>query len=262
VMTRAELSNRQSREKRDGHREFHRHLSLNDVLEGFLENGKSADQGSRNADYADMRKRLPQSKPNRRRRQGHKSNADKLCPVHLLPVFFVLSAKTRFVQFRPNRSLPSRLAVTGQRAMTFAFPKLIPWLAAKPQLGWRRILFRGRIFLPMATRNPTLEYLTTTKIGEKGQLTVPKQFREDLGLGNGAPFAVLRLGDGLILLPEQQRFEQLCQQVSSSLTAAGLTSGDLVATLPEARNQVYARRYGKKAPATALRRRSRSYRGK
>jgi AbrB family looped-hinge helix DNA binding protein len=114
----------------------------------------------------------------------------------------------------------------------------------------------------MATHNPTLEYLTTTKIGEKGQLTIPKQFREDFGLGKGAPFAVLRLGDGLILLPEQRRFEQLCQQVSSSLTAAGLTSGDLLATLPESRNRVYARRYGKKAPATALRRRSRSYRGK
>jgi hypothetical protein len=34
----------------------------------------------------------------------------------------------------------------------------------------------------MAGRKATLEYLTTTKIGEKGQLTVPKQFREDLGL--------------------------------------------------------------------------------
>ncbi len=49
----------------------------------------------------------------------------------------------------------------------------------------------------MSIHDTTLEYLTTTKIGEKGQLTVPKQFREDLGLGNGAPFAVLRLGTGL-----------------------------------------------------------------
>lgn len=64
----------------------------------------------------------------------------------------------------------------------------------------------------MATHDSTLEYLTTTKIGEKGQLTVPQQFRRDLGLETGAPFAVLRLGDGLILLPEQQRFEHLCQQ--------------------------------------------------
>jgi AbrB family looped-hinge helix DNA binding protein len=109
----------------------------------------------------------------------------------------------------------------------------------------------------MATQNPTLEYLATTKIGEKGQLTVPKQFREDLGLGNGSPFAVLRLGDGLILVPEQQRFEQLCEQVSSSLTTAGLKPQGLLRTLPEARDRVYARRYGKKPSGIALRRRPR-----
>ncbi len=114
----------------------------------------------------------------------------------------------------------------------------------------------------MANQNTTLEYLTTTKIGEKGQLTVPIQFRQDLGLGPGAPFAVLRLGDGLILLPEQQRFEQLCEQVSSRLTIEGVTSDDLLTTLPEARNRVYARRYGKKPSASVSRRRSRTHRRK
>ncbi len=114
----------------------------------------------------------------------------------------------------------------------------------------------------MATHHTRLEYLTTTKIGEKGQLTVPKQFRQDLGLGTGAPFAVLRLGDGLILVPEQHRFEQLCEQVSASLTAVGLTPEDLLATLPEARNRVYARRYGRKASATSARRRPRNHRVK
>jgi AbrB family looped-hinge helix DNA binding protein len=114
----------------------------------------------------------------------------------------------------------------------------------------------------MAIHNTTLEYLTTTKIGEKGQLTVPKQFRQDLGLGTGAPFAVLRLGDGLILLPEQQRFEELCQQVGSSLTAAGLTSDDLIATLPEARNRVFTRQYGTKTSRSVSLRRSRNQRGK
>lgn len=116
----------------------------------------------------------------------------------------------------------------------------------------------------MSTQNPPIEYMTTTKIGEKGQLTVPKQFRDDLGLGIGAPFAVLRLGDGLILLPEQRRFEQLCQRVGSSLTAAGLTSEDILATIPEARDRVYDRRYGHKAADTpdVARRRSRNRRGK
>src|SRR6266851_10523637 len=97
----------------------------------------------------------------------------------------------------------------------------------------------------MATHNTTLEYLATTKIGEKGQLTVPKQFREDLGLETGAPFAVLRLGDGLVLLPEQQRFQHLCELVSEALAGSGLTPEAVLATLPGTRNRVFERRYGK-----------------
>lgn len=97
----------------------------------------------------------------------------------------------------------------------------------------------------MASRQTTLEYLTTTKIGEKGQLTVPKQFREDLGLGTGAPFAVLRLGDGLVLLPEQQRFERLCEQISSALSGTGVTPENALASLPEVRKRLYERRYKK-----------------
>jgi len=102
----------------------------------------------------------------------------------------------------------------------------------------------------MVTRNPTLEFLAMTRIGEKGQLTVPTQFRKDLGLEAGAPFVVLRLGNGLMLLPEQKRFQELCQRVSSRLTAADLTPEQILATLGKARDRVYARRYGQ-ASATA-----------
>jgi AbrB family looped-hinge helix DNA binding protein len=97
----------------------------------------------------------------------------------------------------------------------------------------------------MASRQTTVEYLTTTKIGEKGQLTVPKQFREDLGLGTGAPFAVLRLGDGLVLLPEQQRFDRLCEQVGAALTNEGISAEAILKTLPKARARVFARHYKK-----------------
>src|SRR2546425_7620321 len=60
--------------------------------------------------------------------------------------------------------------------------------------------YRGN--MPTTLASAAVEYVATTRIGEKGQFTVPKQFREELGLGAGAPFAVLRFGDGLILLPE------------------------------------------------------------
>ena len=85
----------------------------------------------------------------------------------------------------------------------------------------------------MAAQAPVVEYLTTTRIGEKGQLTVPKQYREDLGLAAGAPFTVLRFGDGLILLPEQRRFDQLCKEMSGALTAGGVTARPVDESLPQ-----------------------------
>lgn len=96
----------------------------------------------------------------------------------------------------------------------------------------------------MSSHQTVLEYLTTTKIGEKGQVTVPKEFRENLGLATGAPFAVLRIGDGLILMPQQDRFERLCMEISSALTASGISPKAVLATLPEARQRIFERRYG------------------
>jgi AbrB family looped-hinge helix DNA binding protein len=93
-------------------------------------------------------------------------------------------------------------------------------------------------------KTTAVEFVGTTKIGEKGQLTIPKQFREDLDLAAGAPFAVLRVGNGLILLPEHQRFEQLCERVTSVLTHVGVQPQELLATLPQARKRVFTRHYG------------------
>ena len=113
----------------------------------------------------------------------------------------------------------------------------------------------GFSYQPMPAHDSTLEYLTTTKIGEKGQLTVPKEFRDDLGLENGAPVAVLRLGDWLILLPEQKRFERLCQKISERFARAGVKPEDVLATLPEVRDRLFAERYGQKAGAKVPKRR-------
>ena len=55
------------------------------------------------------------------------------------------------------------------------------------------------------------------------------------------------------LIAQQQRFGNLCQRVSASLTAARLTPDDLLATLPAARSRIYARRYGKARTEAAAR---------
>jgi AbrB family looped-hinge helix DNA binding protein len=112
----------------------------------------------------------------------------------------------------------------------------------------------------MAAQPPVLEYITTTKIGEKGQLTVPKHFRDDLGLNAGAPFAVLRMGNGLLLIPEQDRFERLCAEIGGAFFAAGATPESLLETLPEVRKRLYEERYGRlqaKSPSRRATHRSR-----
>jgi AbrB family looped-hinge helix DNA binding protein len=97
----------------------------------------------------------------------------------------------------------------------------------------------------MAVASPMLEFMTTTSIGEKGQLTVPKEFRDELRLKPGAPVAILRMGNGLLLLPEQEHFERLCERVSAALLSAGVTVESAVESLPEIRKQIYEEHYGK-----------------
>ena len=61
-----------------------------------------------------------------------------------------------------------------------------------------------------------VEFMTATQMGEKGQVTVPKRYRDALKLETGAPMAVLRLGAGLLLIPEQARFRQLCDRIAGA----------------------------------------------
>ena len=110
----------------------------------------------------------------------------------------------------------------------------------------------------MPSSQPQIGYVANTRIGEKGQLTIPKQYRDELGLGTGAPVAVLRIGEALILVPEQNRFRLLCESIRTVLERRQLTPADLLDTLPEARERVFARRYPELARQARSRARQRS----
>ena len=89
----------------------------------------------------------------------------------------------------------------------------------------------------------TVEFLATTRLGEKGQLTVPKEYRRSMALDAGAPIAVVQIGNALLLIPEQARFRDLCDRVARAFSSRGMTAAEVVSTLPEARERVYARLY-------------------
>jgi len=95
----------------------------------------------------------------------------------------------------------------------------------------------------MPVSQSQVEYVAHTRIGEKGQLTIPKQYRDELRLETGAPVAVLRVGEGLMLIPEQTRFRALCESIASVMERRELTAADMLDSLPAARRRVFARRY-------------------
>ena len=93
--------------------------------------------------------------------------------------------------------------------------------------------------------DPTLPvaYLTTARLGEKGQLTLPKAYRDAMALDTGTPITVLQVGSGLLLIPEDARFRALCDRVAATFASHGVPAEAILATLPDARERVFARHY-------------------
>ncbi len=103
---------------------------------------------------------------------------------------------------------------------------------------------------------PAVVYLSTARLGEKGQITVPKEYREALALEAGAPMTILQLGGSLLLIPEQAHFHQLCERVTDTFASQGVEAQDLLATLPETRRQVFARHYSERTSRKPKRKKS------
>ncbi len=85
-----------------------------------------------------------------------------------------------------------------------------------------------------------VEYVVSLSRNGEGQLTIPKRYRDDLGLDSGAPVAVLRIGDVLMLIPEQDRFKRLCESIASVFENRQITPANLIETLPAARADAFS----------------------
>ncbi len=95
------------------------------------------------------------------------------------------------------------------------------------------------------SKNKLVTYVTTMRLSEKGQLVLPKEFRDEQGLASGSPISILRVGNSLMLLPEMSKFNALCDSIENTLTAGGVTAEEVLKTLPETREEVFAELYPK-----------------
>lgn len=98
-----------------------------------------------------------------------------------------------------------------------------------------------------------VSYYSTIRLSEKGQMVLPKEYRDELHLNAGSPIAVLKIGNGLLLLPEMEKFNALCSSIEKVLLKNNLTADDFLDTLDDTRNELFEEIYPNAKKKRAIR---------
>ena len=83
--------------------------------------------------------------------------------------------------------------------------------------------------------------LATTKMSSKGQIVIPEDIRERLGLKPGAQFVVVGQNDVVILKtitqPSMNEFDQLISEARKQAKKAGMKKSDITAAIQKVRKR-------------------------
>lgn len=90
-------------------------------------------------------------------------------------------------------------------------------------------------------------YISTIRVSEKGEVVLPKEYREEQHLEAGSEVAALKMGNGLLLLPQMGRYNSICSSIEGILAHNDLTADDFTSTLEETRNDLFAEVYPRAA---------------
>ena len=81
----------------------------------------------------------------------------------------------------------------------------------------------------------------TTRLSSKGQVVIPEEVRNDLGLNEGDQFVVIGRGDAVILKvitpPKLEDFQKLLSQARVEAKKAGIRKADLKSAIAKLRRR-------------------------
>lgn len=75
------------------------------------------------------------------------------------------------------------------------------------------------------------------KMRERGQLTIPYEYRKELGLGKEDVLNILKIDDVLILVPRQLAGDVISKKIEGTMKKKGLTLQNLIDNLREQRKR-------------------------
>ena len=82
------------------------------------------------------------------------------------------------------------------------------------------------------------------RLRERGQITVPREVREQLAVAEGDVITLVRAGEAYFLTPRTLRVPQLADRIADMMDREGVSLADLLAGLDEERRAIAAERRG------------------
>lgn len=79
----------------------------------------------------------------------------------------------------------------------------------------------------------------TIRLRERGQITIPRDVRDQLMIAGGEALTLLQIGDLILLTPRQPQVSRLSEQFTAEMDKAGVSLADLLAGLDEERETIY-----------------------
>lgn len=77
------------------------------------------------------------------------------------------------------------------------------------------------------------------RLRERGQITIPRDVRDQLMIVGGEALTLLQIGDLILLTPRQPQVSRLSEQFTAEMDKAGVSLADLLAGLDEERETIY-----------------------
>ncbi len=97
---------------------------------------------------------------------------------------------------------------------------------------------------------PTVVRTYDIRLRQRGQITVPREVRDRLGVDEGDTLTLVQVGSVLLLTPKRPVVPLLADRIVQLMEEEGVTLADLLIGLEEERAAIYEERWSRKGEAT------------
>jgi bifunctional DNA-binding transcriptional regulator/antitoxin component of YhaV-PrlF toxin-antitoxin module len=80
--------------------------------------------------------------------------------------------------------------------------------------------------------------LSVERLGAKGQLTIPAEYRRALALGDDTSLAIMQVGDALVIAPYDEALTAITARLEAAMDAAHSNVDELIHAAEEARAEI------------------------